>query len=94
MFALQTILFFALMLLVPVGLGKLVFPDKAIHSPLVYLVGLCAAFAAYQILVLPCSLADVCHGALGHPGRRALPVWVGKNRPPEQLAAQRQTALY
>ena len=53
MFALQTILFFALMLLVPVGLGKLVFPDKAIHSPLVYLVGLCAAFAAYQILVLP-----------------------------------------
>lgn len=56
MFALQTILFFALMLLVPVGLGKLVFPDKAIHSPLVYLVGLCAAFAAYQILVLPCSL--------------------------------------
>jgi len=70
MFALQTILFFALMLLVPVGLGKLVFPDKAIHSPLVYLVGLCAAFAAYQILVLPCSLVfnttlTFCHGAFG-----------------------------
>ena len=56
MFAVQTALFFALMLLVPLGLGKLIFPDKAIHSPLVYLTGLCAAFAAYQILVLPCSL--------------------------------------
>ena len=56
MFALQTVWFFAFMLLVPLGLGKLLFPGRALHDPLVYLSGLCAAFAAYQILVLPCCL--------------------------------------
>lgn len=54
-FAVQVIWFYALWLIVPLGAGKLFFPGKKIYAPEVYLMGVCTAFAVYEVVVLICS---------------------------------------
>lgn len=56
MFALQVIWFYALTLLVPLGIGGLFFPERRVLSPAAYLTGLFTAWGAYEIIGVPCAL--------------------------------------
>ena len=56
MFALQVVWFYLLMLIVPLGIGGLFFPERSILSPVSYLAGLATAWGTYEIIGLPCAL--------------------------------------
>lgn len=56
MFAIQVVWFYALMLVVPLAIGGLYFPDRKVVSPVSYFAGLFTAWGAYEILGLPCAL--------------------------------------
>lgn len=53
---LQVIWFYALMLFVPLGIGKLIFPEKRAWSPVVYPTGLLTIWALYEIIGVPCAI--------------------------------------
>ena len=56
MFALQVVWFYLLMLIVPLGIGGLFFPERSVISPVSYLAGLATAWGTYEIIGLPCAL--------------------------------------
>ena len=53
MFALQVVWFYLLMLIVPLGIGGLFFPERSVISPVSYLAGLATAWGTYEIIGLP-----------------------------------------
>ncbi|WP_418760904.1 DUF6077 domain-containing protein [Gemmiger sp.] len=56
MFALQVVWFYLLMLIVPLAIGGLFFPERSVISPVSYLAGLATAWGTYEIIGLPCAL--------------------------------------
>ena len=55
-FLLHTIWFYVLLLFIPVGIGALLLPNKKIYAPDMYISGLFASFAIYEMYGLICSM--------------------------------------